>query len=110
MPNLDVSEVAKAFFDAILPILKKGGGSMAQLAKQEAKEFADTFAKIAKAVAAGNMTKAVALDLIKAQKTVSQMTLETVAGMTKKIVQDALNAGLNAVKGKVNAALPFALL
>ena len=107
---LDISSLVSQMLGAALPILKSAGTDVESFAKTEFTKIAQTIASIGEQFASGIINQEQAELLLDMQKHASRAVLLTIEGLGILAVENAINAALDAVKGTVNAALPFALL
>lgn len=108
--SLDPQSLASSMLQAALGTLTKQAPGIGDYAKSEFGKIASTIAMIEKMVLSGSMTEDEAKLHLQIQANASRAVLLTVEGLGLLAAEAAINAGLNAVKGTVNAALPFALL
>lgn len=76
----------------------------------EANVLAQRLATIAKLKVEGKISEQRAKDLVQFQKTSFETVLLAVEGLSQLMLEQALNAGLKAIRTAVNTAIGFALL
>jgi hypothetical protein len=96
-------EAAKGVFDDKWPQAKN-------YAESEAKIFAERFATIARLRLDGKITERRAKLHVEFQKDAWETVLLAIEGLSQLLVEEALNAALDAVKKIANTAVGFALL
>jgi glyoxylate carboligase len=111
MPDpIDVPAVAKDILKAMKSALKVSSAKALHFAATEARHLAQMLADIATGTAAGVINAQEAKALLQIQRLATQSVLLTVKGLGIIAVDNALNAGLAAVKAKVNKAAGIPLL
>jgi hypothetical protein len=100
----------KTIVDAMLGVLKKGGGALEEYVRSEAGKFAQSIETVGKLYARGDIKDDEAKAQLALQKSASQTVLTSVEGIGMILAAQAINAGLQAVAGIVNKAIGFALL
>jgi hypothetical protein len=104
------TDLINPFLAAVEPILKKSWGEVKDYADAEAAKMAKTLETIATLRASNKIDDDQAKALLDMQKHAMQSVLLAVEGIGLIAAQNAINAGLAAVKDVVNKALPFPLL
>ena len=107
---LDVGQIGQQMLDAALPILSQGGAKVGDYAATEFKKIADRIKVIAEKVIIGEIHAEDAPMLLQVQTDVATGVLMTASGLGEIVVQNAINAALDIVKGTVNTALGFGLI
>ena len=107
---LDPNDLAAPILEAIEPVLSKYWGDVKEYAETEAQKMATTLASITKLRRADRINNQQAQALLEMQKHAMQAVLLAVEGIGLVAAQNAVNAGLAAVKDTVNRAMGFVLL
>ena len=107
---LDVGAIAKAMFEAAIPILKKDAPQIGSFAKGEFAKLAQQMATIESELVSGTITEEEAKILIDMQKSAARVVLLTAKGLGLLVVENSLNAALNAAKTAVKATGALAFL
>jgi hypothetical protein len=108
--SLDVSAVTLAMLAAAKGVVGETWPATQTYFESEAKIFAERFTSIANLRAEGLITESRARRHVELQKEAWETVLLAVAGLNQIMVEEALNAALDAVTDVVNAAMGFALL
>ena len=107
---LKLDELVGAIVGAMRPVLKKHWKDAKDYAEAESRKMAQTLETIAKLRAAGKINQEQAEALLEMQKAAMRAVLLTVEGIGLIAAQNAINAGLGAVRDIVNGAVGFVLL
>ena len=107
---LNISQLASQMLAAALPILTKGSGDIKEYAETEFTKIAQRIELIETQLASGDLSPEGACNSLEQQKLVAKTTLSAVEGLTEEMIQDAINAALDVVKGVVNTTLGIGLI
>jgi hypothetical protein len=107
---LDIGALAQSILGAFRGVLDQKWPTIKDYASGEATKLAHTLAQIETLKATNQISEAEASVLLQMQKNSTRSVLLTVEGMGLLLVEQAINAALDAVRGAVNTALGFALL
>jgi hypothetical protein len=107
---MDAQELISPIAAAVKPVLTKWGGDAKDYVDGESVKMATTLANIAKLRASGQIDNDQAAALLDMQKHAMQTVFLTVEGIGLIAAQQAVEAGLQAVKDIVNKGIGFALL
>jgi len=110
MADLDVGDLASQVAGAMIGQLAAYGSDAESYAKAEAQKIAISIAHIGELLASGAIDEYEAKLKFDIQRNATRTMLTTVEGIGIIAAEQAINAGLNAIKGLVNGALKFALL
>lgn len=108
--SLDVGTLATTMLQAAEGPLAKQWGVVKTYARTEFTKLAHTLVLIEQLKSSGQITPDEAATQLAIQRNAAQAVFLAVQGLTAIAVQQALTAGLNAVKGIVNGALGFTLI
>lgn len=108
--SIDTTEVIKKMLNAAKGVFDEKWPETKDYAESEVKIFAERFATIAKLRASGAISEKRAKSHVEFQKEAWETVLLAVAGLNQLLVEEALNAALDAVKEIVNTAVGFVLL
>jgi hypothetical protein len=108
--TLNANDLVGPMLSAINPVLSKYWGDVKDYAETESEKMASTLAKIAELKASNQIDEQQAEALLDMQKHAMQAVLLTVEGIGLIAAQNAINAGLGAIKDVVNKAIGFPLL
>lgn len=107
---LDTGEVVEKMLEAAQGVFNDKWPQTKDYVESEAKIFAERFANIARLRQENKITERRAKLHIEFQKEAWETVLLSVEGLSQLLVEQALNAALDAVKDVVNTAVGFALL
>ncbi len=107
---LDVGALAQSILGAMKGVLDAKWPTIKDYASDQATQLAKTLVKIEAEKIAGQITAADASVLLEMQKNAARQVFLAVEGMGELLVEQALNAGLAAVRDAVNKAIGIALL
>ncbi|WP_447883131.1 hypothetical protein [Serratia fonticola] len=110
MSKIDVSEVADAMISAARKAFQDEWPVVAGYASMEFKKLAFTLAQIEFLYETKKITDGEASVLFEMQKNTAKAVMAGLTGMTLIIVEQVLNAALDAARAIVNPAIGFALL
>ena len=110
MAHLDVKELFTAMLGAAKIVLIKHWKDAAPYAEKEMKGFGENLVMIGKLKAEGLITIEQARIHLSIQKNSSRIVLCTIEGLGILAVENALNAAIDVVRGKVNTAIGWQLL
>jgi hypothetical protein len=108
--SLDVPDLAGRMIDAARGVVGTQWPATRSYFESESRIFAERFATIAALRAAGAISEARARSHVEFQKQSWETVLLAVAGLNQLMVEQALNAALDAVRSVVNTAVGFVLL
>ena len=108
--SIDVANLSSQMIAAARGVVGGQGPATQKYFESEVRIFAERFATIELLRASGAITEARARSHIEMQKTAWESVLLAVAGLNQLMVEQALNAALDAARPIVNAALGFVLL
>jgi len=108
--SIDTNEVYTKMLDAAKSVFKDKWPQTKDYAESEAKIFAERFSTIARLRTEGKITERRAKLHVEFQKDAWETVLLAVDGLSQLLVEEALNAALDAVKGIVNKAVGFDLI
>lgn len=108
--SIDVIDITTKMIEAARGVVGEKWPTTQTYFESESKIFAERFASIANLRAEGLISEFRAKKHVKFQKEAWQTVLLAVAGLNQLMVEQALNAALNAVSEIINAAVGFALL
>ena len=107
--TIDVGAIGKSMLDAAGASIGKDFPKVRDYFESETKAMAERIAMIAKQVADKSISEERAKQHLAFQKTIWEMSLLTVKGLSQLAIESALNAALDVVKTAVNTAIGFAL-
>ncbi len=107
---LDAQALGGAMLEAMKPVLTKYWGEVRDYAETEAGKMAATLANITTLRVTNKISDEQAQALLEMQKHSMQAVLLAIEGIGLIAAQNAINAGLGAVKTVVNKAIGFPLL
>ncbi|GAK25863.1 hypothetical protein [Serratia liquefaciens] len=110
MSKIDVSKVADAMILAAKKTFQEEWPIVADYATMEFKKLAFTLAQIQLLYDAEKITDGEASVLFEMQKNAAKAVMAGLAGMTLILVEQVLNAALDAARGIVNTAIGFSIL
>jgi hypothetical protein len=114
MINFNIQGILKDMLNAFEVSLKADGGKLVpelqKAAKQELLAIAKRIEEISRMVIKSEVDKEQAKILFNMQKEAAEEQLLTIEGITKVLVQNAINAALGAVRNTVNKAIGWLLL
>lgn len=110
MPDIDVKALAEAILAAMRGQLTQHWNLAQPYAQSEAKKLAETARLIVTGSANGDINPQQAKILVRMQTNASQAVLTALDTIGMIAAQDAINAGLNVLKGAVNAAIGITVL
>lgn len=108
--SLNVNEVASKMVLAAKGVVGEQWPATQAYFESESRVFAERFASIARLRAQGLISESRARSHVRFQREAWETVLLAVAGLNQIMVEQALNAALNAVNEIVNKAVGFALL
>lgn len=108
--SIDKSEVIEKMLSAAKGVFDDKWPETKDYAKSEVKIFAERFQTIARLRAAGAISEKRAKSHVEFQKEAWETVLLAVAGLNQLLVEEALNAALDAVKDTINTGVGFVLL
>lgn len=108
--SIDKNEVFQKMVEAAKGVFADKWPQTQEYAESEARIFTERFATIAKLRLEGKITERRAKLHVEFQKDAWETVLLAVEGLSQLLVEEALNAALDAVKDVVNTAVGFALL
>ena len=108
--SIDTSEIFNKMVGAAKGVFDEKWPETKDYAESEVRVFAERFATIARLRAAGQITEKRAKLHVEFQKDAWETVLLAVQGLTLIMIEQALNAALDAVKEIVNTAVGFILL
>jgi hypothetical protein len=108
--SIDTSEVIEKMLSAAKGVFDERWPETREYAESEVKIFAERLATIAKLRAAGAISEKRARRHIEFQKEAWETVLLAVIGLNQLLIEEALNAALDAVKDIINTAVGFVLL
>lgn len=108
--SLDVNDVAFRMVQAARGVVGDRWPSTQTYFESESRIFAERFASIAKLRAEGLISESRARNHVRFQKEAWETVLLAVVGLNQIMVEQALNAALDAVNEVVNKAVGFALI
>lgn len=108
--TLNTRDVAQKMIAAAKGVVGDQWPATQRYFESESRIFAERFASIAALHAEGLISEARARSHVRFQKEAWETVLLAVAGLNQIMVEQALNAALNAVNDVVNKAVGFALL
>jgi hypothetical protein len=108
--SLDTKALIDSMTGAAKGVFKDKWPKIQEYAESEIKMFAERFATIAKLRAAGTISEKRARSHVEFQKEAWETVLLSIEGLNQLMVEEALNAALDAVKDVVNTAVGFVLL
>jgi hypothetical protein len=107
---LDVDSLASGILTAMKGVFQNKWPELKGYAGGEAKKMAHSLTQIAALKASGQINEGEASILLEMQRNATRQVFLTIEGMGLLLVEQAINAALEAVKGVVNNAIGFALL
>ncbi len=108
--SLDVQDVASKMIEAAKGVVGEKWPVTSAYFVSESRMFAERFAAIARMRAEGVISEERARSHVAFQKDAWETVLVAAYGLTQLMVEQALNAALDAVRDVVNAAVGFALI
>jgi Asp-tRNA(Asn)/Glu-tRNA(Gln) amidotransferase B subunit len=108
--TINTNDVAQKMIDAAKSVVGDKWPATQIYFESESKIFAERFASIAALLAEGAISQTRAQSHVEFQKEAWETVLLAVEGLNQIMVEQALNAALNAVSEVVNTAVGFALL
>jgi hypothetical protein len=108
--GLDIGELVDAMVGAAGASVGEDFPKVKRYFEQESKQMASRLAMIADLYADGVISQSRAMDYVEMQKDAWSSVLLAVKGLTQLMVEEALNAALDAVREIVNGVLDFDLL
>lgn len=108
--TLNTNDVAQKMIAAAQGVVGDKWPATQSYFESESRIFAERFASIAALLAEGAISQARAQSHVQFQKEAWETVLLAVVGLNQIMVEQALNAALNAVNEVVNKAVGFALL
>lgn len=110
MTEIDVNALGIDIANGIKGAVGAKWPAVREYFEAESKVLAQRLATITKLRVEGKISERRAKDLVQFQKQSFETVLLAVEGLTQLIIEDALNAGLKAVRTAINTAIGFALL
>lgn len=110
MPGLDVSGIVNEMTDAAIVAVGEDWPKLKLFAESEFRKLGETAVMIQKAWLTTEIDEEEARLLMDMQKHALRSVLLTIEGLGILIVEEAINAAIDAVRGTVNTAIGFALL
>lgn len=108
--SIDVEAVAGAMIAAAKGVVDDKWPATGKYFESEAKMYAQRLQSVAKMFADGLISERRAKEHIAFQNEAWETTLLAVRGLTQILIEEALNAAIDAVRTIVNKAIGFALL
>ncbi|KWT95572.1 MULTISPECIES: hypothetical protein [unclassified Variovorax] len=110
MSGIDVDQLGADIVSGFKGAVGAKWPAVREYFEAESKVLAQRLATIAKLRIEGKISEQRAKELVQFQKNSFETVLLAVEGLTQLIIEDALNAGLKAVRTAINTAIGFALL
>lgn len=108
--TLNVTQIGDQMIGAVSSVLKGQAPSVLDAAKNEFQQIARQIVAIGEGIADGSIKPEAAPILLKMQKESWKGAIIEVTGLAEFVVENAINAALDVVKGSVNGALGLALI
>ena len=108
--SLDINVLAKNILTAAKGVFDEKWPEVQNYAESEAQMYAQRLASVAKMYADGIISKERAKKHLAMQKEAWETTLIAVGGLSQLMIEAALNAAINVIRGAVNKTIGFALL
>ncbi len=108
--TINTNDVARKMIAAVKSVVGDQWPATQSYFESESRIFAERFSSIAALRAEGLISESRAKSHVQFQKEAWETVLLAVAGLNQIMVEQALNAALNAVNEMVNKAVGFALL
>mgnify|MGYP000255315524 CR=1 FL=1 len=108
--SLDINVLAKDILTAAKGVFNDKWPGVQNYVESEAQMYAQRLASVAKLYADGHITEERARKHLAMQKEAWETTLISVTGLSQLMIEAALNAAINVIRGAVNRTIGFALL
>lgn len=108
--SIDVDHLVHEMSNAAASVLKTKWPDVKSYAETEFRKIGQTIERIARELAAGDITEEQATLLLDMQKGASRSVMITVEGMAVIAAEQAINAAFDAVRQTVNTAIGFGLI
>ncbi|MGX9725879.1 MAG: hypothetical protein ACTFAK_00750 [Candidatus Electronema sp. VV] len=108
--NIDINVIATDILTAAKGVFDKQWPAVQKYVESEAQMYAQGLASVAKLYAAGIISEDRARKHLAMQKEAWETTLIAATGLSKLMIEAALNAAIKVTQGTVNKAIGFALL
>lgn len=108
--SINTEQLTEKMLDAAKGVFEDKWPETKEYAESEVKIFAERFATIARLRASGAISEKRAKSHIEFQKEAWETVLLAVAGLNQLLIEEALNAALDAVKDVVNTTVGFVLI
>lgn len=108
--SIDKNDVSQKMIDAAKGIFKDNWPQTKEYAESEIKIFSERFSTIKKLRDEGKITTSRARLHVEFQKDAWETVMLAVNGLNQLMIEEALNAALDAVKNIVNTEVGFSLL